>query len=53
MPWIKFVKDFRWDPPERNGRVTVSFKAGAKVLVRRKCADDAIASGAAKPERKE
>lgn len=57
MPWVRFTRDFRWNPPERGGRVTIAYPAGAVLLVRRCCADDAIASGAAeaakRPERVE
>lgn len=54
MPWVRFLAPFPWSPPERGGRVTIQFPAGAVLLVRRRCADDAIAAGAAilvpKPE---
>jgi hypothetical protein len=45
--WVRFVSDFDWYPPEKKGRVHVAYKAGMRLLVRRKCAADAIAAGAA------
>lgn len=44
---VTFTKDFDWSPPERNGRVHIAYKAGMTMTVRRKCAEDAIAAGAA------
>jgi len=46
---VLFVADFDWHPPERAGRVHISFKAGMECRVRRLCAADAIAAGAAIP----
>lgn len=47
MPWVKFLSDFNWSPPERRGRVTIAYVRGMKLLVRRKCAEQAVAAGAA------
>lgn len=44
---VTFLRDFDWQPPERNGRVTIAYKAGMCLLVRKICAADAIAAGAA------
>lgn len=52
MPWVRFLRPFSWDPPERRGRTTLSFPAGAVLFVRRLCAADAIAAGAAVPTTK-
>lgn len=45
--WVRFIRDFDWHPPEKKGRVHIAYKAGMRLLVRRKCAADAIAAGAA------
>jgi hypothetical protein len=50
---VTFLRDFDWKPPEKNGRVTIAFKAGMCLLVRKRCAADAIAAGAAEPLTKE
>lgn len=54
MPWVRFTEAFSWDPPERRGRTTIQFRPGSVLLVRRLCADAAVAAGAAvlvpKPE---
>ena len=43
---VRFTENFDWDPPEKNGRVTLAFKAGEKT-VRRECGEAAIAAGKA------
>ena len=45
--WVRFLRAFRWDPPERRGQTTVLYPAGAVLFVRRICAEAAIAAGAA------
>lgn len=45
--WVRFVAAFDWNPPERHGRVTLSYPAGAILFVRRACAAAAIAAGRA------
>lgn len=45
--WVRFLRDFDFNPPERRGRVTVAYRAGMVRLVRKCCADAAIAAGAA------
>lgn len=45
MPWVIFIKDFDWNPPEKKGTITICFKTGMKVFVRRKCAEDAKSAG--------
>jgi len=45
--WVRFTRDFDWSPPETGGRVTMAYKAGMKLMVRRQCADEAIAKRAA------
>lgn len=50
---VTFLRDFDWQPPERNGRVTIAYKAGMCLRVRKICAADAIAAGAAQPLTKE
>lgn len=52
MPWVKFMRDFRWDPPERKGRTTIAYAADSVHFVRKACADDARAAGAAVTIRK-
>ena len=46
---VRFVADFNWHPPELGGRVHIAFKAGMECRVRRICAAEAIAAGAAIP----
>lgn len=48
MPWVEFLTDFNWDPPERGGRVTIAYRAGHVCNVRRICATAALQAGAAK-----
>jgi hypothetical protein len=50
---VQFTRDFDWYPPEKNGRVHIAFKAGMTLRVRKACAADAIAAGAATPIAKE
>lgn len=45
--WLHFTREFWWSPPERDGRVTLRFPAGATLFVRRLCAAAALAEGAA------
>ncbi|WP_296584233.1 hypothetical protein [Xanthobacter sp.] len=45
--WVRFLRAFRWDPPERRGNTTIVYPAGAVLFVRRICAEAAVASGAA------
>ena len=52
MPWVRFTRDFDWDVPERNRRVTIAYKRGMKRLVRTACAQEAIRAGAAVAVRK-
>lgn len=47
MPWVRFTSDFDWSPPEKPGRITIAYKSGMQVLVRRLCAQAAVAAGAA------
>jgi hypothetical protein len=47
--WVRFLRAYDFDPPERGGRVTISYPAGLVTLVRRCCAAAAIAVGAAEP----
>lgn len=53
MPWIAFTRDFDWSPPEKKGRVSIAYKSGMTLFVRRTCAEEAIAAGAAEPVTKE
>jgi len=47
--WVRFTRPFDFDPPERGGRVTIAFAAGAIRFVRRCCGKAALAAGAAVP----
>lgn len=47
--WVRFLRRFAWSPPERMGRTTIVFPAGIVRFVRRQCAADAVAAGAAIP----
>lgn len=50
MTKVRFVRKFDFYPPERGGRVCLSYSPGHKVYsVTRECADQAIAVGAAVP----
>lgn len=51
--WLHFRQDFSWRPPEKNGRVIIEYHGGTTLFVRRKCAEEAIAAGAAEPITKE
>jgi hypothetical protein len=44
---ILFTADFDWSPPEKQGRVTLAYKAGWTGSVRRWCGDAAVAAGKA------
>lgn len=46
---ITFTCKFDWDPPERKGRVTISYPAGWSGIVRKACAEAALKVGAATP----
>lgn len=50
---VRFVADFDWSPVERQGRVTVAYKAGMELRVTRACAAAAMAAGKAEPAKKE
>lgn len=43
---VKFIANFDWSPPEKP-RVTIAYKKGMVMAVRRVCADEAIAKGKA------
>jgi hypothetical protein len=43
---VRFTSSFDWTPPE-DRRITLAFKAGAELTVRRECGQDAVAKGAA------
>jgi hypothetical protein len=47
MARVRFLRDFNWHVPEYAGRVTIAYKAGSTETVKQRCADDAIAAGAA------
>lgn len=47
--WVRFERDFDWSPPEKRHQVTIAFKKGMEVFVRRICAAEAIAARAAVP----
>jgi hypothetical protein len=42
MPWVHFMHNFDWHPPERNGRVVLFFPKGTTIFVRRLCAEAAV-----------
>lgn len=42
MPWVYFEMVFTWDPPERNGRVTLVYAKGTTQFVRRACAEEVM-----------
>lgn len=44
---VRFIADFDWSPPERQGRVTVAYKAGMEMRLTRACAAAAIQAGKA------
>ena len=52
--WVLFLDRYEFNPPERHGRTTITYQAGELRLVRRICAEWAIARGlairAARPE---
>jgi len=45
--WVRFEADFRW-APESRPRTSLRYKAGCRYNVPTPCAQEAIASGAAK-----
>ena len=45
MPWVKFLKDFDWQPP--GARWMMVFRKGRILLVKQDVADKAIAQGKA------
>ncbi|MGQ3674260.1 hypothetical protein ACT6QH_01985 [Xanthobacter sp. TB0139] len=47
MAWVRFERDFEFDPPARGGRVTLRYRAGRSYNVPRACALRAKAAGAA------
>lgn len=47
--WVLFLSTYDFNPPERHGRTTITFKAGEIRLVRRVCGERAIAGGFAEP----
>ena len=47
MPWVRFSRDFEFDPPARGGRVTIRYRGGRAYNVPRACAIRAKAEGAA------
>lgn len=47
MPWIRFIKQFDWQPP--NVRWMISYGAGSLHLVKQAVADKAIREGKAVP----
>lgn len=46
MPWVRFLADFDFRPPEKP-RCHVAYKTGMVQLVRRVCAEEALAIGRA------
>lgn len=48
MPWVRFTKDFDWNPKTFDGRLTVSFKKDRKYFVNSRCAEEALKIEAAK-----
>ena len=50
MPWVKFLKDFDWQPP--NARWMIAYRKGKIMLVKQDVADEAIAQGKAVPSSK-
>lgn len=47
MPWVRFLSDYDFRPPEAPRRICIAYKAGMVQFVRRVCADEAIAAGKA------
>ena len=45
MPWVKFLKDFDWQPG--NARWMMTFRKGKIMLVKQEVAEKAIAQGKA------
>lgn len=46
MPWVRFTSDHSFIPPEKRNMI-ITYRQGMVRLVRRVCADDAIAKGRA------
>lgn len=46
MTWVRFIKDFSFKPTVNS---TIDYKFGHVVNVVQRCADEAIAKGAAEP----
>jgi hypothetical protein len=44
---VLFLAVYDFNPPERHGRTTITYRAGQLILVRRVCAEAAIARGVA------
>lgn len=42
MPWVRFTSDFDWKPAPQ---ITVAYRAGTVMFVRRICAEAAVAAG--------
>jgi predicted secreted protein len=47
MPWLRFLADYDFRPPEAPRRIRIAYKAGMVQFVRRVCADEATAAGKA------
>ena len=45
---VTFEKDWSWRVPERNGLVSIRYRAGKTYSVRRICGEEAIARGVAR-----
>jgi hypothetical protein len=45
MPWVRFTKNFDWQPP--NVRWMVAYKAGGRYLVKQVVAEKAVKEGKA------
>lgn len=57
MARITMLRDFDWRVPDAKSATTIALKSGETYTVKRQCADDAVAAGAAlgsqnKPDRK-
>lgn len=48
MARVKFISDFDYKPTRQ---VTIAYKAGMEITVKRECADQAVAAGKAVSER--
>jgi len=47
MPWVRFIHDFDFRPPEKPKRICIAYKKGMVQFVRRCCAEKAIENGKA------